>query len=163
MIESPVYRNVLVPTDLSERALRALPHACALVAPGGTIHLVHVLERPQAANPAFAQTAASIVSDHQWEERRRQAEEALVALARSHPPARGVEVQRHVLEARHGLVVDRLCQAAGELEADLVCVASHGRSGLKRMLLGSVTEVLLRRCTVPTLVVRVPDRELSNG
>ncbi|MBI5363895.1 MAG: universal stress protein [Planctomycetes bacterium] len=158
----PVYRRILVPTDLSERAERALAHACALVAPKGTIHLVHVMERHEAPNPLYAHYGPVIPTAEEWERMRREASVALDSLARTCPPPHGVEVHRHVLEAPQGHVVTVLCRAEQEFGAELVCIASHGRSGLKRVLLGSVAEALLRRGRVPTLIVRVDDADLAH-
>ncbi|MBL8858323.1 MAG: universal stress protein [Planctomycetes bacterium] len=157
----PVYRNVLVLTDLSGRAAFALPHACALVAPEGTIHLVHVVERPKTPNPMYAHYESKVVTPEEKAERKREVEDALLALVKDCPPPAGVVVQRHVFEESANYVAERICAAVTELKADIVVMASHGRSGLARILLGSIAEGVMRQCPVPTLVVRVPDSELS--
>jgi nucleotide-binding universal stress UspA family protein len=158
-----VYRSLVVPTDLSGRAARALEHACSLVAPKGKVHLVHVLEYPDIPNPMYAHYGRATFSPEERERLQRAAQAELDTLARTCAPPEGVVLERHMVDAPHGKTVDRLCAKIDEVGADLVCIASHGRSGLKRVLLGSVAEALLRRCRVPTLVVRVPDAELVDG
>lgn len=158
----PIYRNVLVLTDLSGRAAYALPHACAVVAREGTLHLVHVVERSESPNPMYAHYESKSSTPEAKAERKRSVEEALLALVRACPPPAGVVIQRHVLEDSANDICERVCTAAVELQADLVVMTSHGRRGLARMLLGSVAEGVTRRCTVPVLVVRVPEGELGS-
>jgi nucleotide-binding universal stress UspA family protein len=50
-----------------------------------------------------------------------------------------------------------IAAAAERLDADVICVASHGRRGLARAALGSVTEELMRKTQRPVLVVRPPE------
>jgi nucleotide-binding universal stress UspA family protein len=65
------------------------------------------------------------------------------------------------LASSKALASSRICEIAKETGADLIALASHGRSGLGRMLLGSVAENVLRHAEVPVLVVRVPSKELA--
>ena len=155
-----VYSRVLVPTDQSPRAARALPHAYAVVAPTGTVELVHVLHQPAAPNPLYAHYSHTGNGPEQEAEQREAAKEALDALLRSCPPPPGVTVRTHVVTQSGGLVADAICALAEELGADVVCIASHGRTGLRRAWLGSVADLVVHRCGVPTLVVRVPKAEL---
>lgn len=162
MTTLPVYRNVLVPIDLSARAAQALPHACSLVAKEGTIHLLHVLERPELPNPLYPTYVPPIATPAERAQQRSEAEAALLALLRSSPPPNGVVIERHVLEDSASHVVDRICQMVIEQSVDLVCLASHGRRGLARVLLGSIADGVLRRCTAPTLIIRIPKHELGS-
>jgi nucleotide-binding universal stress UspA family protein len=66
--------------------------------------------------------------------------------------AAGYEV---LTEVRFGDAAEEIVAAAGALRADLVAMATHGRSGVSRLLLGSVAEAALRRLQVPVLLVRV--------
>lgn len=155
------YSSVLVPTDQSPRAAQALPHALAAVAPTGTIHLVHVLHYPSQPNPMYAHYGPPILTPEEREKRKQEALRELEALARSVEVPPGVQLRWHVFEDTGLNPADRLCAAADELGADLVCIASHGRTGLRRALLGSVAERVLRHCRVPTLVVRIADKDLA--
>lgn len=157
----PEYRSVLVPVDCSARAAHSLPHACALVAKGGTIHLVRILELPESPNPMYAHYGPACLTPEQLALRSKEAQDELTALAGSCPAPSGVDVRSHVFSTSGENVAERICQAARDLDADVLCMASHGRRGLKRVLLGSVAERVLRHSRVPTLVVRVPEHELA--
>jgi nucleotide-binding universal stress UspA family protein len=65
--------------------------------------------------------------------------------------AAGVATTEPVLVMGH--TADELLRLAGELEAGLIVVGSHGHGGLHHLLVGSVTETLLRQSTIPVLVV----------
>jgi nucleotide-binding universal stress UspA family protein len=134
----PTYREVLVATDFSETGNRAVAHACALAAPGSTVHLVHVLEGN--ASPG-----------EQAEVRK----QLLAAVPRA-AEAAGKRVQVEVLPGAGKDVVTALVQAAERLCVDAIVMGTHGRSGLKRAVLGSVTQALLLRTDRPVLVVRPP-------
>lgn len=161
MSGTTLYTNVLVPTDHSARAARALPHAYAVVAPNGTVHLAHVLLEPLEPNPLYAHYGKTPRQPEELAKVRAAAEDELRGLVRANPPPPGVDVRLHVLVQAGGLVSDRICTLADELQADVVCIATHGRTGLRRALFGSVADGVVRRCRVPTLLVRISDRELQ--
>lgn len=134
----PVVRRVLAATDLSPFGDRAVRHAYGLVAgrPGAEVVLLHVVaERPDEA-----------------EERR------LVAHLRERVPkaAHGVATRTRVLHGEDAAA--EICAAGERLGADVVCIASHGRGGIVRAVLGSVAEAVVRGSRKPVLVVRPPDR-----
>ncbi|MFP2962797.1 universal stress protein [Myxococcus sp. 1LA] len=131
----PEYREVMVATDFSETGNRAVAHAFALTAPGGTVHLVHATE----SKPSLEEAA--------------QMREQLSTLV-----PKGAK-DRHVrLEVIPGGkdVVATLAQTAERLGVSAIVMGTHGRSGLKRAVLGSVTQSLLLRTDRPVLVVRPP-------
>lgn len=124
-----MYDVVLFPTDGSEHATRALAHAVDLAGRhDATLDVLHV-------NDGDAHDADG---------------EAVVADARTTAADAGVEVNTAVLEGDpHEVIVDYLADRG----VDAVVMATHGRRGLDRFLLGSVTEQLLRTVDVPVLVV----------
>lgn len=126
-------RTILVPVEPGPTATPALMRARSLAqATGAELHLVTVLATPDPA----ALTAAR---------------ERLDALARAHlGETRWRSVAEPAGRPRDGIL--RL--AAGH---DLVVMGTHGRSGLQRLVLGSVTEAVVRTCPAPVLVVRAPD------
>ncbi|MFP2913440.1 universal stress protein, partial [Pyxidicoccus sp. 3LFB2] len=134
----PTLREVLVATDFSETGNRAVAHACALAPAEGTVHLVHVAE----GHPSAAQEA----------ELRQQ----LLAVVPKAAEAGGKRVRVEVLVGRGKDVVTTLVQASERLGAEVIVMGTHGRSGLKRAVLGSVTQALLLRTDRPVLVVRPP-------
>lgn len=149
----PTVRHVLVSTDLSEASNTAIPHAYSLVRGGGLVTLLHVVTPPPRAlhtnrpKPAHRRVTEGV-----------DAKEAHAVAARMRalmPPdaARlGVHTQVEVV-ANHqvGLAI---AQAAERLGVDVVCFASRGRSGLSKLLLGSVTQEVMARVRRPVFVVR---------
>ncbi|MDQ2858523.1 MAG: universal stress protein [Candidatus Eremiobacteraeota bacterium] len=59
----------------------------------------------------------------------------------------------------HGEPIEQLLQVAGDTQADLIVIGTHGRKGLARVYVGSVAEGILRRSSVPVLVVRAPSAQ----
>jgi nucleotide-binding universal stress UspA family protein len=57
--------------------------------------------------------------------------------------------------------VDEILAAAGESGADVIAMTTHGRTGVTRLLFGSVAEAVLRRARVPVLAMRVKDEHRS--
>lgn len=143
--------RILVPTDFSACSTRALQEAARLAAMGtGQITLVHVLD---AGDPYIAIAAESlhgpVVDDLGYgREREQRRLQELGHLASQHIPAQIA----HSVEVDEGFAPERI----GAFAADhsLVVMGSHGRSGVERVLLGSVTERSLRHSPVPVLVVR---------
>jgi nucleotide-binding universal stress UspA family protein len=130
----PAYRDVMVATDFSDTGNRAVAHAFALVAPGGTVHLVHAAE-----------------GKGQEAELRRQ----LLAVVPRGADAGGRRVQVEVLAPGKD-VAECLTKAAERLGVDAIVMGTQGRSGLRRAVLGSVTQEVLVRTDRPVLVVRPP-------
>jgi nucleotide-binding universal stress UspA family protein len=56
-----------------------------------------------------------------------------------------------------GNAAEEILKAAGEMNADLIAMSTHGRSGLRRMAFGSITDKVLHGATVPVLMVRAPE------
>ncbi|MBZ4421316.1 universal stress protein [Myxococcus sp. RHSTA-1-4] len=132
----PAFREVLVATDFSDTGNRAVAHACGLVPPGGTVHLVHVAEglRSLEKEAELRQQLLEVVP--------RQAE------------ATGRNVKVEVIPGAGKDVVTSLVQAAERFGVDAIVMGTHGRSGLKRAVLGSVAEAMLSRTDRPVLLVR---------
>lgn len=142
-------RLILLPTDFSADSERAFaPTAQFAELLGARIVLLHVVETaiaPSAGPPlaASAASAAGALAVREAEARRR-----LLDIATRLPRA---------CEARPALV--RGADAASAVVAfaeqngvDLIAMASHGRTGLRRLVMGSVAESVLRRASVPVLV-----------
>lgn len=138
----PEYRKVLVCTDLSELGNRAVAHACAATERGGELILMNVLSPTPAARRR---------------EKRKQVVEALRELIPDLAAERGLETSLELVEHRD--VAGTILAAAERLRVDLICVSSHGRSGLARTLAGSVAQTVMLRSERPVLVVRPPAGE----
>jgi nucleotide-binding universal stress UspA family protein len=142
--EAP-FRRALVATDLGEPAERALAAALELVEPPAALDLVHLVAlEPVVGIPVrpLVTTALAAVT----EEARRAAGELAARHARE---GVAVAVACEIADPRDG-VLDRL-EAGGH---DLVAVGSHGRHGVARALLGSVSETIVRHAPCSVLVAR---------
>lgn len=139
--------RVLVGTDGSDGSDAALGEAVDLAtAAGAALHVVTVLESSLLGIDVRSASAAE-------ERERRDAE--LLAAAREQAEDAGVATVETAVE--EGGVVESLNGYAADHDVDLVVVGTHGRTGIDRRLLGSVTEDLLRTADVPVLSVRAGD------
>jgi universal stress protein A len=140
-------KNILVPTDLSEGAEEALDYACEIATKfGATVHLLNVIGIPTLGVPELGIALTSTMIDSMV----RDNQEALEKLGES---------KRHLahlgqLLLRTGDARDSIVQVAKELGADLIVMGTHGRRGVTRALLGSVTEAIVRSAPCPVLTVR---------
>jgi nucleotide-binding universal stress UspA family protein len=130
------FRSVLVPTDLSPLANRAIPLAFGLVAPGGAVHLLNV-------HGTDAQEQAAIC-------------ERLRALVPRAAISRGIHTDVHVVTDAHAATAIR--HAAARLGVDAICMATHGHSAATDVLLGSQAIEVVRRARLPVVLVP-PERE----
>jgi nucleotide-binding universal stress UspA family protein len=142
--------KVLVATDFSEVGNAAVPLAYSVVAPSGVVQLVHVLKErgrhPTEARDIFS-SAGSGAEDEVDEARR-----MLQALVPQGERGRGVQSEVHVLMAGDPALA--ICQAAERLDAAIVCVGTHGRSGIGKTLLGSVAASVVQSTHRPVLLAR---------
>ncbi len=134
----PQFRRVLVTTDLSAPANAAIPLACAAVPPGGTLAITHVV----------SQARAKRATKRTWVELR----QALLGLVPVEAEAPGIRVEPHILI--HEKPADAIALEAERFGADLICIASHGRSGWAKTLFGSVAHAVVERSRRPVLVAR---------
>lgn len=128
-------RRVLVATDLSPFSNAAISHACALVE--GREGEVVVLHVSPDSSPDPRDLAAAT-------------DELRTLVANGGAANARVEVTKSDHPAK------AICEAAERMSADIVCIASHGRTGLSRALLGSISEDVIRHSHRPVLVVRSP-------
>jgi nucleotide-binding universal stress UspA family protein len=137
-------KNILVPLDFSACSEQALDYACALGAKlGATIHIVNALgaQLPE-LNVALTETMIhDLISGH---------ETALQKLADPRRPL--VHVGKVLVKS--GDARDAILETARELDADLIVMGTHGRRGITRFVVGSVTEDVVRRAPCPVLAVR---------
>jgi nucleotide-binding universal stress UspA family protein len=151
----PAVRRVLVATDLSEFADRAVPWAYALAGSGGAVVLLHVIEPVTTPNPLYAHyTPGHAPTAEQRAAQQAAIRERLRALAPAGAAEQGVATEVEVVEGAG--VAECVQRAAERLRVDAICIASHGRSGLARTLLGSVSQEILSGARLPTFVVPAP-------
>jgi nucleotide-binding universal stress UspA family protein len=149
----PAIRNVLVGTDLSDFANQAVPAAYSLLAAhGGIMEICHVHE----GGVRDGQPALGVPVPLLGAGQRREIESRLAQLAPPEAAALGITTQVSALDAR--TAAEGLMQQAERLDADVVVVASHGRTGVRAALMGSVAAELVKRFTRPVLVLHPPLR-----
>ena len=142
------YQRVLVPLDGSELAEEVLPLVEKLAGPvDAEVTLLRVVE-PISAGEAMA--SAGVVTPDALLGREMDAK-AYVATAARRMAAKGIRVKPRV---SLGQPAEAILSAIGETGAELVAMTTHGRSGVARLLFGSVAEAVLRGSPVPVLLIR---------
>lgn len=149
-------KEILVPTDLSEGAETALDYACDLATPlGARVHLLHVIGIPVLGVPELGVALTSTVIDSLIQDN--QAALDKIAEAKAATTTIG-QVLLKTGDAR-----DVINQTAKELQIDLIVMGTHGRRGVSRALLGSVTETVVRSAPCPVLAVRMKQHVEKTG
>jgi nucleotide-binding universal stress UspA family protein len=141
-----VLKKVLVATDFSPPSDAALVYGRALARSfGASLHVLHVVEnyflRPTAAVPYLVQQAKTRMLDEQLTSEDRQLLAARAVLEVSDEPA------------------ETIASYARAQNVDLIVMGTHSRSGLERLLVGSVAEHVVRTAPCPVLTVRHPEHE----
>jgi nucleotide-binding universal stress UspA family protein len=139
-------KNVLFATDFSPTSAAAFPYAVAICRRfGSTLHLVHILS--DAGLLMMAGGVDYVSMGTIYEDANNEAKERLEQIVEP--------IQRipHRIYVRHGQVWKNLAGIIADNEVDLVVVGTHGRTGLGKLLLGSVAEDILRHARCPVLTV----------
>lgn len=143
-------RQILVPTDFSDESHAALAYGAALADTfGATLHVLHVLQLIAAPEPAAVLYESRQLEATAWDDLR--------GLLAGDDYAR---VQAR-LAIEWGTPVDEIIRYAKEHEIDLISMGTHGRGGLKRLILGSVAESTVRRAPCPVLTIHHAERHVS--
>lgn len=144
-----MYERILVPTDGSAASEGAVGHAIDIAKQyDATIHALYVVD---SGSYASLEAGSNIVLESLEEEGRTAVEHVVDAAE-----AAGVEVVTSVeTGSAHRTIIDY----AETERCDLIVMGTHGRSGIDRYLLGSVTEKVVRSSDVPVLTVRAPEED----
>jgi universal stress protein A len=140
-------KRILFATDFSAASQTALQYATALARDSNaTLLIVHVEDfpvsypggemvfiHPESPNPVLQRMLDEVV-----------------------PADGGVRYERHLLM---GVAADEIVRFAGEKQVDLIVIGTHGRTGLSRVLVGSVAELVIRRAKCPVLSVKAAPAE----
>jgi nucleotide-binding universal stress UspA family protein len=149
-------KSILAPTDFSTHSERALRYACQLAERlGAALHLLHVLSEVLPAGPDPLLMPA--MPAQYYKENEDRARETLGHLL---DPSWG-EPASVVTAVRWGSPVESIVGYAVEHRVDLIVIATHGRTGLSHVVLGSVAEHIVREATCPVLTIR--DNARSRG
>ncbi len=140
------YKKILFATDFSPASDAALKYATSLARDSGatllTLHVEEVptpyaggemlLPQPEYPNPEIRRMLDAVV-----------------------PADKSVRYEHHLVL---GTAAEDIVRVAAEQEADLIIIGTHGRTGLKRVLMGSVAEAVMRRATCPVLTLKQSDK-----
>jgi nucleotide-binding universal stress UspA family protein len=142
-------KSILAPTDFSTHSERAVRYACQLAERlGATLHLLHVLSEILPAGPDPLLMPAMPAQYYKENEDR-----ARETLGRLIDPGWGKPCAV-VTTVRWGSPVESIVAYAFENRIDLITIATHGRTGLSHVLLGSVAEHIVREAPCPVLTIR---------
>jgi nucleotide-binding universal stress UspA family protein len=139
------FARLLVPVDFSEVTPKVLAIARDLLAPAGRLTLLHVVE----TLPTVMEGAYGV-----YAHRRDIEEMKRLTLEKLQQQTHDADDGRVEALVREGKPADEIVAAAGELRTDVIVIGSHGRSRLEHLLVGSVTERVLRRAPCHVFVVR---------
>lgn len=135
-------QKIIVPTDFSPKSEAALEYAATLAhETGARLIIVHVQELP-VVYPESSFCYGLPVPDH---------DEVRRMLENVKPAVRDVSYEHRLLNGDPSVQIAAL---AKDDKADLIVMSSHGRSGLGRLVLGSVAEAVMRRAACPILIVK---------
>jgi len=153
-----MFSRVLVPLDGSKVGEAAIPVIEQLVdklAPGTKVEVILIGVITMLRHWVVVGEASAPVS-YTEEELKRIKERVTDNLNKAGEPLRkkGVSVSTTVSS---GNAADEIIKAAEENKVDLIAMSTHGRSGLRRLAFGSVTDKVLRHSRVPVLTVRAPE------
>ena len=139
-------KKILFPTDLSPASQHALTWATSLARDcGATLVIVHVEEPPTAYGGGELYAGAEQAMN------RADLQKALTEIAPCDPAVPCVH--KLLVGDPAGMIVE----TAESEKVDLVVMGTHGRTGLKRLLMGSVAEAVVRRARCPVLTVKQPE------
>jgi universal stress protein A len=147
--------QILYPTDFSDQNLYALKYACDFARKhGATLHCLHVVDEAYQYLAGMGPDSIAIgpppedLVNATWSQ--------MTAFVGTHLSGMPFPVKTAVVLGRPFIEIIRY---ARENEIDLIVIATHGRSGLKHVLMGSVAEKVVRKAPCPVLTIRHPDQE----
>ena len=156
------FRKILCPVDMSEFSLEALGLAVRIAhASGATLDILHVIHNPfdELYMSAIAETDPALVDAYALEPQKRAnivratEEHSEVLLkqfcrdaVKAHP-----KVRYHI---KKGDPFEAIIEGAEDFMSDLIVLATHGRTGVKRLVIGNVAEKIVRHAPCPVLTVK---------
>lgn len=141
-----MYDQILIPTDGSKEAQKAVDHAIDLATEvDATIHALFVVESRPSALPS---DSIQQVTDHEaWATYGEETTDEVVADAEE-------RTVPGVAAVRHGKAHEEIVEYAHENDIDVIVIGTHGRDGVRDVILGSVAERVVRTSNVPVLTIR---------
>jgi len=145
-----MYRRILVPIDSSKTAALGLREAIRLAKDqGAALRVVHVVDKM-----AIIGVAEAGINPRPVLAKLARSGRAVLGEARRNAKKAGVDAETVLFEPVTKRVADEVLREAKKWHADLIVMGTHGRRGLRRMVLGSDAEEVVRLAGVPVLLVR---------
>lgn len=148
-----MYQRILVAIDGSRPAALALDEAIKLAGQHGTkLQIAHVVKEgpvvsPNVPSPNLGEVDERLLTDGK----------ALLEAAKSRAAGAGIDAQTVLLEAMGYSAGPCIVDQAKKWPADLIVCGTHGRRGVRRLLVGSDAEQIVRHTPVPVLLLRVQE------
>ncbi len=153
--DRPAFQKMLIPMDGSEEAEAVLSPASELGQLfGSSITLFTVVPELFAVGSSYL---PHLVEEQEEQKKRRASFQRYLDELKTRVPADAVRTRTVVGEGED--VASGIIDAAIEEKSDLIAMATHGRSGVARLVLGSVADKVIRGSTVPVLVFRSPEKD----
>jgi len=144
-----LYQHILVPIDGSETSMVAMKEAIKL---GKALNSKITVVQVMALDPFIADAYVKTGETNELIERTRTYLLDILEKAKQQFSNEGITVETKLQE---GFVVhEEIIQAAQDLNADLIVMGSHGRTGVRKLVLGSVAQKVLGESHIPVLIVR---------
>ncbi|MFD1588882.1 universal stress protein [Halorientalis brevis] len=145
-----MYERILIPTDGSTGTAHVAMQAIDLAEQyGSTLHVLNVVDTDVGSMLSDIQETAE-----ELEQQGQRAVERVETMAEIH----GVDAETDVVQ---GDPADQILEYADEIDADAIVAGTHGRSGVKRQLIGSVAERLVRHANCPVMTIRLPEDDVT--
>ena len=149
-----MYKRILVPTDGSDTANAGLREACKLARQlGAQLRAVHVVDERLTMPSEYYGTAFDDITDSL-----REAGRAILTRAETVAGEQGLRIETELLESMGTPAGELIIKAATEWQAELIVCGTHGRRGLRRIVMGSDAEYIVRSSPVPVLLIRKDER-----
>lgn len=146
-----MYQNVLVPVDGSDVCLAAVSCALNATGPGGRITLIAIVDTVSQVMHMGSAASVPEITQSVLDAARQTAEENLAAAEAYVAQAGGSVAHKEILDGRPGDVIVEYATSRGH---DLLAMGTHGRSGLRRTIMGSVAEHVVRHLQgIPVLLI----------
>ena len=149
-----MYSKILIPTDGSELAEKAVKHGVALAKAVGARITILTVTRPYRPEWRVVTAEEAMIEDPSAEYQARVTAEADETLRIAAEAAKAAGVACDTLQVEDDRPYKAIIDTAGSKGCDLIVMASHGRHGISALLLGSETTKVLTHCKIPVLVHR---------
>jgi nucleotide-binding universal stress UspA family protein len=153
-MEAGMYQRILIPLDGSAMSEAVLPHAKKLsLALNAEIVLLHVEVIPV---PEFNAYASPLAPQSEDVKQMHTDEKAYIKHVCVMLESEGL---RATYLLREGLVAETILEVAEVMQADLIAMSTHGRTGMLRLLLGSVAEQVVHNSRIPVMLIRPGEKD----